>query len=203
MLPILSILCVTSISSDETLECFREHSWSSGRRLASHKYLAGSSSRRPSVASVPSSLRYRKGPTHRWSNMGNGCARGTQGGFQRRKLEASKRWRPPASSRVETGCLRGRDELLQGEERRTTVSMVYLAWCSPPVFRSPSVWISKCSWVFFTGCGFLIIERTAQSIQKRRKAALLLQCCFWWAANRLCCGPGMGPVESSALVALA
>ena len=23
-------------------------------------------------------------------------------------------------------------------------------------------------------------------------------CCCWWAANRLCCGPGMRPVEPSA-----
>ena len=55
MLPVLSVLFVTSIN-DETLKCFPDHSWSSGRRLASHKHLAGSSSRRPSVASVPSSL---------------------------------------------------------------------------------------------------------------------------------------------------
>ena len=140
VLPILSISFVTSIN-DETLECFPDHSWPSGRRLASHKHLPGSSSRRPKVASVPSSLQDRKWPIHRWCNMGNGRAK--QGGFQRRKLEASKRWkrwRPRASSRVETGCLRGRDELLQGEERRTTVSMVHvcLAWCRPPVFRSPS-----------------------------------------------------------------
>ena len=52
------------------------------------------------------------------------------------------------------------------------------------------------------GCGFLILEQTAQNIQKRRKAAHYY-CCSWWAANRLCCGPGMGPIESSAPVALA
>ena len=32
---------------------------------------------------------------------------------------------------------RGRDGLPQGEERRT-MSLVCLAWCRPPVFRSPS-----------------------------------------------------------------
>ena len=160
VLPILSILCVTSIN-DETLKCFPDHSWSSGRRLASHKHLAGSSSRSPRVASLPSSLQDRKWPIHRWCNMGNGGARGTQGGFQRRKLEASKRWRPPASLRVETGCLKGRDELLQGEERRTTVSMVCLVRYRPPVFRSPSFFILNCSRVFMYQCGFLIIEQTA------------------------------------------
>ena len=88
-------------------------SWSSGRRLESHKHLAGSSSRRPRVASVPSSLQDRKWPIHRWCNMGNGRARGTHGGFQGRKLEASnggdhrllQEWRPAASG-VETSCSR-------------------------------------------------------------------------------------------------
>ena len=80
--PLLSISCVTSINY-ETLECFREHSWSSGRCLANDKHPAGSSSRRPRVASVPSSLQARKWPIHRRCNMGNGRARRTQERFGR------------------------------------------------------------------------------------------------------------------------
>ena len=78
--PILSILCVTSIDY-ETLDCFRERSWSSGRCLANSKNLAGSSSRTPRVVSVPSALQAQKWPTHRWCKMGNSRASRTQGGF--------------------------------------------------------------------------------------------------------------------------
>ena len=105
--PILSILCVTSINY-ETLECFREHSWSSGRCLANHKHLVGSSSRRPRVASVPSSLQAQEWPIHRRCNIENGRASRTQVGF-RRVTRGCKT--------VETGFFKSGDRLPQGWKR--------------------------------------------------------------------------------------
>ena len=97
----------------ETLECFADHSWSSGRRLASRKHLDGSSSRRPRVASVPSSLQDRKWPIHRWCNMETaaqvGHKEGSKGGNSRLPNGGDHRllqeWRPAASG-VETSCFR-------------------------------------------------------------------------------------------------
>ena len=105
--PILSILCVTSVNY-ETLECFREYSWSPGRCLANHKLLAGSSSRRPRVASAPFSLQARKWPIHRWCNMGNGRASRTQGGFERVTRGFKK---------VETSFFKSGDRLPRGWRR--------------------------------------------------------------------------------------
>ena len=51
-------------------------------------------------------------------------------------------------------------------------------------------------------CGFLIIEQTAQNTQNADRP-VDYYCCCWWSANRLCCGRGMRPVESSAPVVLA
>ena len=103
--PILSILCVTSINY-ETLECFRERSWSSGR--CSHEpqnswmdRLAGDQGLhllRPPCKT--GSGRYTDGVT--WET----AAQAGRKELLRREPEDSKRLRP-AYSRVETGCLRG------------------------------------------------------------------------------------------------
>ena len=105
--PILSILCVTPINY-ETIEFFREQSWSSGRCLANHKLLAGSSSRRTRVASLPSSLQARSWPVHRWCNMGNGRASRAQGA-----LETVTR----GFKKMETGFFKSEDRLPQGWRR--------------------------------------------------------------------------------------
>ena len=112
VLPISSILCVISINY-ETLKCFREHSLSSERCLPNNKHLAGSSSPRPTVVSVPSSLQAWKWKIHRWCNMGNGRAEGHKEGSKREnsRLQNSgdhrllQEWRPAAPG-VETSCSR-------------------------------------------------------------------------------------------------
>ena len=100
--PILSTMCETSIMKPSSV--------SLSTYLSNHKRLAGSSSWRPRVSSVPSSLQARKWQIHRWCvcNMGNSRASKTHGGFEGVTRGFKK---------VETGFFKSGNRLPQGWRR--------------------------------------------------------------------------------------